>query len=153
MKRMLAFVCVLLLAPMATAGNGAQHSEWSDGGVIYIPCLDTEVAFTMTGRGVLQWFNDANGGLHISWHVRWVGLYTAIGSDMTWTSRGGGPIIQAGNGNNLQHRLTWRRHEVLVADGDYPNLFWGFTYNWTFNANGDLVSTKMTDEEYRCLSD
>lgn len=151
MKKLIGFAVALIATPALYANNAATTVEWTESGTRFAECLGTDVTGTVMGRDIFKEFYDHNGNFHHVRNSRWVGQFYAVGSDMTWTVKGGGPDTFKFNANNPQLLVTAVRHEVAKADGDYPNLLWTFVFSGTINANGDLVTLRSI-QDVRCVS-
>ncbi len=151
MKKVLIFACIALVTSVSFAGNGAIRQQIVESGTDYVPCLDVTVMWTVIYSAVIHEVWDGSGGYHSIGNVRWTGEYDAEGSDMSWSSRGAGPLVLNFNGNNEQGRQTFRSNEVIFANGDYPDLHFTFEFSGTQNANGELVTLRMPLGTFRCM--
>ncbi len=152
MKKLIVFAVALGLTPALHANNAATTVEWTENAAAYVECLDTDINGTIMGRDIFKEFFDHNGNFHHVRNSRWLGQIYAIGSDMTWTVKGGGPDTFKFNANNPQLLVTAVRHMVAKADGDYPNLLWTYVFSGTINANGELVTLRSINWDVRCVS-
>ena len=152
MNRLFVFLGVFFIAATAFSNQGATRIEGTGTGSDVIPCLgDLAVNFSIDYRAVSHDFFDGSEGEHVVQNYRYHGTLETLDSSMSWSGRGGGPIIVNVNGNNDQNVRVYERQEVWFADGDYPDLLWSFSFSGTTNANGGLVSLRRNFGTFHCL--
>jgi len=156
MKKIILVVGFALFSMPAMSNRAVHHFEFDENGVVTetVPCLGIDITFFITFKGRYHEFDDNSGGSHIMSTTTVTGKYVAIGQDMSWTiTRGILTYVNNFSGDNGRFVIIDKVHEVAHADGDYPDLLFTFGFSGTLNANGDLVSLRLTDPTYRCLPD
>lgn len=142
----------LLLTTAALAKDGTVKVERHNSGIDYVPCLGLNVEWTNDLTGVSRTFVDADGGIHWMFNAHWITWNQAIGADMSWLGHGHANNTINVNGNNLQANQTSQQFEVMIANGDYPNLILRIVYSGAFNAKGELVNIRDFEMSFDCIA-
>ena len=153
MKKFIVLFLAVLLAPQTFADNSVSHSQISDTGSAYVPCLDLTVQYSVLGTVVSKVFYDGSGQGHLQFNGHYVSQTYEEGTDMSWSTRGTVMNVRKINFTSDQEVFRYSEHDVSIADGDYPNLLWRYTIIATFNANGEPVQFRLTDSQFSCVAD
>jgi hypothetical protein len=151
MRKFILFLSALCLTTAALAKDGTVKIERHNSGIDYVPCLDLNVEWTNDVTGVSRTFVDADGGYHYMLNVHWITWNEAIGADMSWLGHGHANNTINANANNSQANQTSQQFEVMIANGDYPNLILRIVYSGAFNAKGELVNIRINDLSFDCV--
>jgi hypothetical protein len=153
MKKLIAFIVTLLFAPLLQASNAPAFEEWTQLDTRFVECLGIEVDVLYLGQDLKKEFVDHHGNSHWIRRSRWETQINDPVSGMSWSAKGAGPDTRQFKSNGAGV-VTIVRHEIALADGDYPNLLWTFRIELTWNAGGDLVRERWVgydQDDIRCI--
>ena len=136
---------VLDQPPALAAADGATHTSQPFSASLFISCANGGQGETVDLSGevevVTHSTTDANGGVHLSMHVRPAAV-TGVGATtgLTYRGTGGGLFSQFDAADGFPAVYTMINNFRIIGQGPGNNLLMHMTIHVTTNANGDQTA-------------
>ena len=130
---------------LSAAADAATHITQPFNGSILISCANGGQGETVALSGEVEIVShsttDANGGVHLSMHVR-PSSVTGVGatSGLTYRGTGGGLVSQFDAADGFPAVYTMINNFRIIGQGPGNNLVMHMTIHVTRNANGDQTA-------------
>lgn len=130
---------------MAEAAEASTHISQPFSTSLFIACANEGQGETVALSGTVEVVNhssqDANGGVHLSMHVRPAAV-TGVGatSGLTYRGTGGGLVSQFDAADGFPAVYSMINNFRIIGQGPGNNLLMHMTIHVTMNANGEQTA-------------